>query len=87
MDDDEYMKEWSEEHPCPTCGGPTRWDPDCPGWGKPVMVCYPYCGNAHYYSCVSEGCDWWWREPNRRSADGMGPEPMWLEEAEKRLNF
>lgn len=86
---------------CPKCGGAVSETPDCPGYGhdetlpdgtirRKVMVCYPFCGNATYFSCDDRaGCGWWWREENRRSTTEwnsysrteveMGPRPDWLD--------
>jgi hypothetical protein len=65
---------------CPMCGAETDFEADCPGYGSPgkVMVCYPYCGNAQRYFCTK--CTWWYRDPNNRSAEGMGIAPSWLKE-------
>lgn len=74
----------NEYHPhrCPVCGSPIDFEPDCPGYGSPgkIMVCYPYCGNAIRYSCMDKACSWWYRDPNNRSAEGMGIAPSWLKE-------
>lgn len=97
-----WEEEWRQAHPCPTCGGPTFHDPDCPGWGKPVMVCGSgrgsrTCGNANYYYCLDKTCGWWFRYPNNRMTNQwdihlkrqveMGPEPSWLDDAEKALTL
>lgn len=71
------------EFPCPECGHPTSWESECPGYrseGK-VMVCVPPCGGAQEFFCVCADCSWWYRYPNRRSTEGMGMRPEWLEQA------
>lgn len=75
---------WPENHimhnlRCPDCGGAVTYEPDCPGYGDPVMVCSP-CGNAELYECCGtqdgdyeDSCGWWHRNPNKRSdTNGCG---------------
>lgn len=85
IDYDAYEQEWQREHPCPKCGGPTTYMADCPGYpsknrdgSTTIMVCYPACGNAYYYLCLSDECDWWYlHETHYRNTDGMGVRPTW----------
>ena len=66
---------------CPKCGAAVAYDLECPGYGQEgkIMVCSSGCGNADEWRCMNENCDWWYREPNRRSTkDEMGKRPAWV---------
>lgn len=74
---------WQDPGPCPRCGGEVGLAAACPGYpgtwnGKPtIMVCSYGCSNATEYTCLSESCGWWFREPSRRSDPDMGERPPW----------
>lgn len=71
--------------PCPRCHSYTESYSDCPGYGKPLHVCYaPYddetitgkyvqamaCGNCQLLVCINPKCDWEWRtHGSRRNKD------------------
>ena len=76
---------------CPKCTYEVDWQYDCPGYmiDGTLMVCYPpkHCGNATFYYCESNACNWWYRYPDERQYDDMGIAPAWLDEANRYTQF
>jgi len=86
-----------EKYRCPNCGSRLEYEPDCAGYPsrnpqtgrETVMVCVPGCGGAYYLQCSNQACNYWYREPNRRSntfyvhgdhAVLIGMRPVWFDE-------